>query len=107
VRVWAEDGDTTDYLPAGATQPANLREYEGRYSSNEAEVDFVLRVEKDTLLLTARPSTRITMRPIYRDGFAALGSTMRFTRGTNGRIDGFLVSSGRARRIRFDRVSQR
>jgi hypothetical protein len=107
VRVWSEDGDTTEFVPAGDAKPANLREYEGRYSSTDADADFVLKVERDTLFLTARPNTRITMRPVYRDGFAALGSTVRFTRGTNGRVDGFLATSGRARRVRFDRVSGR
>jgi hypothetical protein len=107
VRAWVDDGDTTDFVPAGDAKPANLREYEGRYSSTDAEVDFVLKVEKDTLFLTGRPNTRISMRPVYRDGFAALGSTVRFTRGTSGRVDGFLATSGRARRVRFEKVPGR
>ncbi|HEV7838087.1 MAG TPA: hypothetical protein VGO75_08490, partial [Gemmatimonadaceae bacterium] len=106
VRVWADNGDTTDFVPAGDAKPANLKDYEGRYSSSEAEVEFVLRVEKDTLVLTGRPNTRLVMKPVYRDGFVALGSTVRFTRASNGRVDGFLATSGRARRIRFEREAR-
>jgi CubicO group peptidase (beta-lactamase class C family) len=104
IRVWVDDGDTIDYLPAGAPS-ASLSDYEGTYSSSDAEITFDVRSEKDTLVLVARPSTRIPLRPVYRDGFAAMGSTFRFTRGANGRVDGFLLSSGRVRRLRFERAS--
>jgi hypothetical protein len=42
---------------------------------------------------------------LYRDGFLAMRSTFGFTRGANGRVDGFLLTSGRVRRLRFERTS--
>lgn len=105
IRVWVDDGDTTDYVPAGEPTIAGLRDYEGTYSSSDAEVEVAFRVEKDTLVLSSRPNTRLAMNPAYRDGFTARGSTFRFTRGGNGRVDGFQLTSGRVRRLRFDRVS--
>ena len=57
-----------------------------------------------TALVSApRPSTRSILRPIYADGFTALGTFFKFTR-RNGKVDGFLVTSGRVRNLRFDRV---
>jgi CubicO group peptidase (beta-lactamase class C family) len=107
IRVWVDDGDTTAYVPAGAPAIAGLREYEGTYSSSDAEVELAFRVEKDTLVLSSRPSTRLALNPVYRDGFTARGSTFRFTRAGNGRVDGFHLTSGRVRRLRFDRVSDK
>jgi CubicO group peptidase (beta-lactamase class C family) len=104
IRVWVDDSDTTDYLPADAPT-ATPGDYEGTYSSSDAEIEFVLRAERDSLVLSARPDTRIPLRPMYRDGFLAMGSTFRFTRGVNGRVDGFLLTSGRVRRLRFERTS--
>jgi len=105
IRVWVDDGDTTDYLPAAAPSAAALSDYVGRYASADAEIEFEFRPEKDTLVLLARPSTRLPLRPVYRDGFTAMGSTFRFTRAATGRVDGFLLTSGRVRRLRFERVS--
>jgi hypothetical protein len=107
IRVWVDGGDTTEYVPAGESRAADLRQYEGIYSSSDAEVQLTFLVEKDTLVLSARPNTRIRVNPVYRDGFTAMGSTLRFTRAADGRIDGFLLTSGRVRRLRFDRVSAR
>jgi CubicO group peptidase (beta-lactamase class C family) len=104
VNVWVDASDTTEYIPAGDPK-TSLRDYEGAYSSADADVELVVRAEKDTLVVSARPNTRIVLRPIYSDGFAAMGSTFKFTRGTAGRIDGFLLTSDRARRLRFDRLS--
>jgi CubicO group peptidase (beta-lactamase class C family) len=104
IRVWVDDSDTTEYVPVAAAA-TNLRDYEGTYSSSDAEIEFTVGAERDTLVLSARPNTRIPLRPMYRDGFLAMGSTFRFTRGANGRVDGFLLTSGRVRRLRFERTS--
>jgi CubicO group peptidase (beta-lactamase class C family) len=105
VKVWVDDSDTTDYLPAGDPKMASLWDYEGAYASADADVELSVRAEKDTLVVSSRPNTRIVLRPVYNDGFTAMGSTFKFTRGTSGRVDGFLLTSGRARRLRFDRLS--
>ncbi len=104
IRIWVDDGDTIEYRPAGAPSVA-LSDYAGTYASTDAEITVNVRAEKDTLILVSRPSARIALRPMYRDGFTAVGSTFRFTRGANGKVDGFLISSGRVRRLRFERVT--
>lgn len=106
LRVWTEGGDTTDYLPAGApaTRTA-LSEYVGTYQSDEAEVALSVAMADSGLVLLGRPSARMPLTPIYKDGFTAQGSYVRFTRGANGRLDGFLMTAGRARNVRFVRVA--
>ena len=59
--------------------------------------------EGEKAVLFARPGTRSILKPIYTDGFTALGTIFKFTR-RNGRVDGFLVTSGRVRNLRFDRT---
>jgi hypothetical protein len=53
--------------------------------------------------MRARPAQRLTLAPAFQDGFVAGGSTIRFTRGGEGQIDGFRVYAGRVRNLRFAR----
>jgi CubicO group peptidase (beta-lactamase class C family) len=83
---------------------ARLAQHVGRYRSEELDVDWTIRFEGDTTLVLVRrraPDQRLT--PVYVDGFAAGVGSLRFTRNSAGRIDGFLLTSGRIRHIRFER----
>jgi hypothetical protein len=104
IRVWVDDGDTTEYEPMSAP-PAreSFGDYAGEYYSAEADASISVLSENGAVTLFARPNSRNSLRPIYADGFIALGSYIKFTR-KNGKVDGFLVTSGRVRNLRFDRV---
>ena len=78
-------------------------DYAGEYYSAEADASVSMLNESGAVIMFARPSNRAPLRPIYADGFTGLGSFIKFTR-KNGKVDGFLVTSGRVRNLRFDRV---
>ena len=104
IRTWVDDGDTTEFLPAGnPVAPTALNDYVGTYSSYDADVTVRIGVESQQLVLLARPNNRYPLTPVYKDGFTAAGSILNFTRSNSGQIDGFRLSSGRARHLRFDR----
>ena len=65
--------------------PALLAQYAGRYTSDEAETEFTVVVDKDVLILKRRPDTALRMRPVAADTFAvpSLG-TVTFHRAGQG-----------------------
>jgi CubicO group peptidase (beta-lactamase class C family) len=106
IRVWVDQGDTIDYVPVeGPRVESSLGDYVGSFFSEEADATVSILKSDKGLEMFLRPSTRGPMTPIYADGFSVLGSYMKFTRGKDGRVNGFLVTSGRARNVRFDRVN--
>jgi CubicO group peptidase (beta-lactamase class C family) len=85
-------------------KPADLEAYAGRYYSDEIGTTYTLSVEAGKLTVRFRPAQRFELAPAYTDAFESEGNVVRFTRDGSGRIDGFLVSSGRVRRLRFVRT---
>ena len=105
VRTWGSDVDTTQYLPVGAPLPTDsYNDYLGVFTSTEAEAILSVLLEDGKLELFQGPSTRISMKPIYSDGFDAEGSYVKFVRGSDGKVNALLVTSERARNVRFDRM---
>jgi len=104
-RVFVDAGDTTQYEAIGAPLASDrFADYAGEYQSAEADAKLSILVEKGEVIMFGRPSDRTPLKPIYADGFSARGSFIRFTR-KDGKVDGFLVTSGRVRRLRFDKTS--
>jgi CubicO group peptidase (beta-lactamase class C family) len=96
--------DTTTYLPATSpdTSAVALRAYAGSYWSEELEVRLDVAVDSGRVIVKQRPNERLTLRPLYRDAFAAPGAgNIIFTRDRSGKIDGFGVWAGRVRNLRF------
>ena len=85
-------------------KPADLEAYAGRYYSEEIDTTYTLSVEAGKLTVRFRPAQRFELAPVYTDAFESEGDVVRFTRDGSGRVDGFLVSSGRVRRLRFVRT---
>ena len=85
-----------------APKPADLEAYAGRYHSEEIDTTYTLSVEAGKLIIRFRPAQRFELAPVYADAFESEGNVVRFTRDGAGRVDGFLVSSGRVRRLRFN-----
>ncbi len=103
IRAWVDD-DTLVFVPVeGPLAEASFGEYAGTFFSEEVDATVSILKEEKGLVWFGRPS-RSAMLPIYADGFSALGAFVKFTRGKDGKVDGFLVTSGRARNVRFDRV---
>jgi CubicO group peptidase (beta-lactamase class C family) len=81
-----------------------LASYAGWYRSPELGAAFQLAVERDTLRLLRSWRPSLALVPLYDDGFRLDGSNrLRFLRGADGRITGFVIWAGRVRHLRFDR----
>ena len=99
------ENDTNSFVPAGSPPAAPaLPEYAGTYVSEEADVSVTLALENGQLFLSARPATKLPLTPLYHDGFSAQGAILSFTRTRTGVIDGFQLSQGRARNVKYERV---
>jgi CubicO group peptidase (beta-lactamase class C family) len=94
-------------MPAAVTERDKLSEFAGRYRSEELDVDWTIALsEQGALMLSRRRVPAQRMMPSYADGFASPPGSMRFTRDASGRVTGFLLTAGRIRHVRFDRVDQ-
>jgi CubicO group peptidase (beta-lactamase class C family) len=92
--------------PASTFRPAagNLRDYQGRYTSDEAETAFTIAADGADLVLKRRPDTVLRMRPVEKDVFAVptLG-TLTFRRSADGRVNELSVKLDRVWDLRFQR----
>jgi CubicO group peptidase (beta-lactamase class C family) len=82
-----------------------LAHYAGTFRSDELEALFSLEPAGTGLLLHRRGAADQRFRPTTEDEFSAGAMSLRFTRGADGRITGFLLGLGRIRDLRFDRVT--
>ena len=90
--------------PATITVPAAaLQELAGRYSSDEAEVEFVAAVDNGQLVLKRRPDAAIALRPIGKDTFQGSIGRVTFLRNAAGAINGFSIRQDRVWDLGFAR----
>jgi hypothetical protein len=98
--------DTTlyDMVPAVSPTPKELAAYAGTYWSDELDTRVEIRVRDTVLVIKQRPASEATLRPTFRDGFAApeIGSVV-FFRDSKGKIFAFGIWAGRVRNVRFMR----
>lgn len=80
-----------------------LLPYSGIYHNEELLVDYELAIEDGSLKLMRRLSPRGVMREDEHDKWSAGSWEFVFQRDEEGRITGFLVSTGRAREVAFNR----
>jgi hypothetical protein len=84
---------------------STLAAYAGEYVSDELDVRYRLVLGDSGLVVKARRIDDIALQPAWRDAFSARGaSTIEFSRDKQGRIDGFTITDGRVRGVRFQRV---
>lgn len=80
------------YRRVERAQPV-LAEYAGTYASDEVGASYTVAIDGDHLVVKLPPSAQFAMEPSYKDGFVVEGDLVHFTRGKNGRVDGFDVKS--------------
>lgn len=77
----------------------------GGYSSDELGADWSLVLANDGLVLKAHKRPDAPLRLLEGDAFQAEDTgILRFTRDRDRKVDGFLVSTGRVRGVRFEKV---
>jgi hypothetical protein len=64
-------------------------------------VRYKLTVDKDALMAEMRTMAPAPLKPMAPDNFTVSGFAVDFTRGKDGKVDGFTVSAGRAAGIAF------
>lgn len=100
------NGKETVYVAATPASPAaaELADYAGDYHSPELDVIFQFVVQGERLVLRRRKFSDRALHPTLADGFTDARAQFDFTRDEAGRIDGFALSTGRIRRLRFARL---
>lgn len=82
---------------------AQLREFEGRYVSDEIEATFTLHVDGGRLVLRRRPDTAIALTPVYADAFSSPDFFVIFGRDASKRVTAFTLTQERVWNLRFAR----
>ncbi|MGE0553548.1 MAG: serine hydrolase domain-containing protein [Gemmatimonadales bacterium] len=94
-----------DRVEPPSVAPAALAALAGRYQSAELDVEWTV-VQRDTALLVRTPTgDERDLVPVHADGFTLDGAAVLIDRDGRGRVRGLLVTPGRSRNIRFERVA--
>jgi hypothetical protein len=81
---------------------ADLANYVGTYFSEELRATYTVSATDTALTLRTQVTEPWTAMPVYGEMFSGRAS-VEFTRDQNGRVTGALMSTGRTRRIRFEK----
>lgn len=90
-------------------EAAELEGYVGTYYSPELDVVYRIRTDGGSLSVARPRQPDQELMILGRDRFASSSwglNTLEFTRGQDGTVDGFRVSGGRVRALRFHRVAE-
>jgi CubicO group peptidase (beta-lactamase class C family) len=100
------NGDTLRFEEVKAAPAVvPVKDYAGTYGSDELDARFTLVVRDGKLFAKRRPADEVELRPTYADAFTAPGiGSLRFSRGANGRVNGFAVFAGRVLDVRFRKL---
>ncbi|MGD8537819.1 MAG: serine hydrolase domain-containing protein [Candidatus Aminicenantes bacterium] len=93
----------SDFKPT----PDELKVYVGKYSSEELDAAYILRLKKGKLFMQHenphKNYSRIALKPTSRDGFRVAGFKLSFIRDEKKDIVGFKLNAGRVRNIFFEK----
>jgi len=81
-----------------------LAAYCGEYHSPELDVVYTVAVEDGQITILRRKHGATPLQPTFADAFTG-AADVRFTRDAAGAIEGFLLTTGRVRSLRFVRRS--
>jgi hypothetical protein len=89
--------------------PSQLAEYVGRYHSPELDTSYEIVLQEDQLIARHWKNGDIRLSPTLRGEFGGSAWFLRnveFVRGPDGQVTGLLVTNGRVRNLRFERIGQ-
>jgi CubicO group peptidase (beta-lactamase class C family) len=84
---------------------ASRAEYTGTFWSDDLGAEYRVELSNGRLRMWTRKRGALGMTPRADDRFSAGNLQVSFTRDASGRIDGFTASTGRVRKVRFDRAA--
>jgi CubicO group peptidase (beta-lactamase class C family) len=95
-----------DALAPATPNAGQLAEYAGDYYGEEIDSVYKLTVQDGKLTMKRKKYRPVEMTPVAKDVFTAAGSgSIRFTRDKQDRVTGLVLSRGRIKNFRFDRLS--
>ena len=90
-------------VPEFTPSPGELKDYVGMYRSEEIDAVYEMKIEQNNLVLHPLKNDPDTLSPVTRDFFDWGGWLIRFKRDAKGRVIGFILSTGRANNLRFEK----
>jgi hypothetical protein len=95
-----------DAVKTATYTPEQLREFSGTFFSEEIEASYTISLKGDKLMLRRKNVDGETpLAGQFADAFFAAGTGgIRFIRDTQNRVNGFLLTTGRVRNLRFVRT---
>jgi CubicO group peptidase (beta-lactamase class C family) len=96
---------THDSVEPATYTTAQLAEFTGAYYSSEIDATYNITLHGDKLAVRRKNVDGETpMLAQFADAFSAAGTgSIRFTRNRQNQVTGFLLNTGRVRRLRFDK----
>ena len=76
-------------------------EYAGTFHCPELDTNYYIITENGTLQLKTRKYGKVPLTPAFRNAFTLGTNDIQFERDQQGKIQGFRLSTGRVRRLRF------
>jgi len=102
-----DGGKPTVYEAVTVFDPtaAELAEYTGAYVCEEIDPVYRMVLQEGKLTLQRLKHKPETLRSVVRDAFTGEIGTIRFTRGADQRVSGFVLDTGRIQNFRFTKNS--
>ncbi len=99
-------GDTSLFTATDTarTDIVSLREYTGKYYSEETESNMYIIIENGKLIMYPRKSMEEELTPVYKDGFYYPGVEIWFERNKQGKLTHFYINVSRARKVEFRKI---
>lgn len=93
-----------DKIEPATPDAAKLKDYVGRYSSDEVRAEYSVKVVDGKLMLTQPPATNVRLNPLSTDLFDSSIGGVAFLRDTAGKITGLAIGTDRLWRFEMSRV---
>jgi hypothetical protein len=107
LRILTSDDENDYYEKVERVNPsaADLQALIGEYTSDEAETTLKVALDNGRLAIHRRPDATILLSPTFRDGFSFPSGSVRFIRGSDGRVTEMSIGDGRVWDLRFHRLN--
>jgi CubicO group peptidase (beta-lactamase class C family) len=93
-----------DKVEPATPDAAKLKEYEGRYASDEVRAEYRANVEDGKLMLRQAPSFQARLNPVSADLFETSAGGILFLRDAGGKVTGLAIGTDRLWRFEMRRV---
>ena len=101
VATEVDEGNFYEKVERANPSRSDLEAMAGEYTNDEAETTLTVTLEPGGLVIHRRPDTMIGLTPTYKDGFSSSLGSIRFIRGSDGRVTELSIGEQRVWDMRF------